>query len=104
MRLFFALIILVLAGCASHPAASRSTFVYPPAPDAPQVIDVTWPDLMVIIRSGHVTLVREARSLQVSVFTDDGRTYRTSEPELHAIHDAIQQHAPNLRNIDFEAE
>ena len=59
---------------------------------------------MIVIRSGHVTRARETPSLQVSVFTDDGHIYRTSEPEIHAIHDAIQQHAPNLQHIDFELE
>ena len=104
MRLLFALIILVLAGCVSRPVAPRSTFAYPPPSNAPQVLDVTWPELMTVIKSGHVTLAHEARSLQVSILTDDGHTYRTSEPEFLAIHNAIQQHAPNLRHIDFEAE
>ena len=104
MRLLFALIILVLAGCASHPVASHSAFVYPPPSGAPQVLDVSWPELMIVIQSGHVMRAHETHSLQVSVFTDDGHIYRTSEPEFHAIHDAIQQHAPNLQHIDFELE
>jgi hypothetical protein len=108
MRSFVALILLALIGCAgpSHSGVTSSPtpFVYPPPASAPQVLDVTWPELMVVIRGGQVALAREARSLQVSVSTADGRTYRTTEPKFHAIHEAIQQQVPNLRHIDFETE
>jgi len=105
MKALFTLIALLLVGCAAQPVAtSSSKFTYPPPPDAPRSVDVTWPEMIVVIRGGHVTLAREARSLQVSIVTDDGRTYRTSEPEYRAIHEAIQQHAPNLRQISFEDE
>ena len=108
MRLLFALIFLVLAGCASRPAEPRSTFAYPPPPNAPRVIDVTWPELIVVIKGGHVTAAHERHSPQVtrvSIDTDDGHVYRTTEPRPYAIHEAVQTYAPNPRiDFDFDEE
>ena len=115
MRLFFLpflSVLLVLVGCASRNVAPQPSFAYPPPPGAPRVAEVRWPELLLVLKSGHVTAAHEKHTphvWQASIDTDDGHVYRATEPRPFAIENAVPQYAPQGKGrkhieIDFEYE
>jgi hypothetical protein len=88
-------------------AACTAAVSYVP-PDAaaatPTVERVDWNGAIALLRSGRVLAVTQLHDLSVTLTTEDGKRYATTEPTIDAILGAITLHAPNAQAIVIATE
>lgn len=87
------LTLLFLTSCASDRTSMR-----------PRAESIRWERVAELLKSGQVRSVFQSHNLTVFISTLDGRHFITSEPSIDKIVSAVEEYAPNSRNIAIMTE